>query len=50
MSDWGARQRTHTDAFKGEPGRRSHWQLQHRLGIEGDDDAHEVSLGVSWYF
>ncbi len=65
MSDWGARQRTllqatHTDALKGEPGRRSHWQLQHRLalgkrldarlGIEGDDDAQEVSLGLSWYF
>ena len=65
VSDWPANQRTllqisHADALKGEEGRRSHWQLQHRLalgkrldlrtGVEGDDDACEESLGLSWYF
>nr|WP_298250359.1 DUF4105 domain-containing protein [uncultured Halomonas sp.] len=64
LSHWSGDQRsllqvTHMDALKGEPGRRTRWQLQHRLalgktldlraGVEGDDDAHEVSLGVSWY-
>ncbi|MBB3182843.1 hypothetical protein FHR95_000367 [Halomonas fontilapidosi] len=65
LSSWSAHQRSlvqvsHVDAPKGEAGRRTRWQLQHRLalgkaldlraGVEGDDDAHEVSLGVSWYF
>ncbi len=64
LSHWSAHQRSllqfsHVDALKGEPGRRTRWQLQHRLalgkaldlraGVDGDDDAHEVSLGVSWY-
>jgi len=25
-------------------------RLDLRTGVEGDDDAEEVSLGVSWYF
>ncbi|MDW7748284.1 hypothetical protein, partial [Halomonas sp.] len=65
LSHWSTRQRSlvqlsHMDALKGEPGRRTRWRLQHRLalgktldlraGVEGDDDAHEVSLGMSWYF
>lgn len=65
VSDWTANQRTllqvsHADSLKGEEGRRTRWRLQHRLalgkrldlrtGVEGDDDAKEVSLGLSWYF
>jgi len=65
LSDWSDQQRSlvqvsHVDALKGEPGRRTRWRLQHRLalgktldlrvGVEGDDDAHELSLGASWYF
>lgn len=65
LSDWNANQRTllrvtHADALKGEEGRRTRWQLQHRVAldkawdlrasVEGDDHAHEISLGVSWYF
>ncbi|MGM1052598.1 MAG: DUF4105 domain-containing protein [Pseudomonadota bacterium] len=65
ISDWTVNQRSllqvsHADALKGEAGRRTRWLLQHRLalgktldlrtGVEGDDHAHEVSLGVSWYF
>ena len=65
LSDWTANQRTllqisHADALKGEEGRRTRWSLQYRLalskrldlraGVEGDDDAKEVSLGLSWYF
>lgn len=65
LSDWSADQRsllqvTHADGLKGEVGRRTRWRLQHRLalgkaldlrtGVEADDTAHEVSLGLSWYF
>ncbi|MDT8879231.1 DUF4105 domain-containing protein [Halomonas saccharevitans] len=65
LSEWTARQRTllqvtYADGLKGEAGRRTRWRLQHRLalgkaldlraGVEADDTAHEVSLGVSWYF
>lgn len=65
LSDWGAGQRTlleinHANAFKGADSHRTYLKLQHRLalgdqmdmraGIEADEDAHEVSLGFSWYF
>ncbi|WP_447527725.1 Lnb N-terminal periplasmic domain-containing protein [Vreelandella sp. TE19] len=65
LTEWSAAQRTllqatHTDSFKGAAGRRTHWQLQHRLaidksldariGIEHDERAEEVSIGLSWYF
>ncbi|MFN2331182.1 MAG: DUF4105 domain-containing protein [Halomonas sp.] len=65
LSDWTANQRSllqvsHADALKGEAGRRTRWLVQHRLalgktldlraGVEGDEHAQEVSLGLSWYF
>ncbi|MEQ6918007.1 Lnb N-terminal periplasmic domain-containing protein [Halomonas aquatica] len=65
LSDWSVNQRTllqftHSNSLQGEAGRRTQWRLQHRVGVnnaldlragvEGDDTAHEVSLGVSWYF
>ncbi|QFU00153.1 hypothetical protein FIU83_00675 [Halomonas sp. THAF5a] len=65
LSDWTPRQRslmqvTQADGLKGEAGRLTRWRFQHRLalgkeldlrtGVEADDTAHEVSLGLSWYF
>lgn len=65
LSEWTAHQRTllqvtHADGLKGEAGRRTRWRFQHRLalgkaldlraGVEADDTAHEVNLGMSWYF
>ncbi|MFG6665866.1 DUF4105 domain-containing protein [Halomonas sp. HNIBRBA4712] len=65
LTDWNTEQRTllqatHTNALKGADGRRTHWQLQHRLalgksldgriGIEHAEHTKEVSVGLSWYF
>ncbi|WP_192035968.1 DUF4105 domain-containing protein [Halomonas sp. YLGW01] len=65
LSDWAAGQRSllqvkHADGLKGGESRRTRWSFQHRVplhkqldlraGVEGDEHAHEMSLGLSWYF
>ncbi|MFG6138554.1 DUF7840 domain-containing protein [Halomonas sp. B23F22_10] len=65
LYDWEPGQRsllqiTHADGLKGEESRRTQWLLEHRMAVgqqldlrarwEGDDNAQELGLGVSWYF